>query len=91
MYKNMNDCDIIVNILKIVYGKKKIEILEHMIKNCDENLMFRGTYQDIMEAIDVSKPTIVDLFHTLKKHHLISREKNGLYRLNKKILPKEKL
>lgn len=90
MCKNVRNCEIISNILKVIYGKKKVEILEYMIKNCDENLFFRGTYKEIMESIDVSKPTIVALFSTLRKYHLLHKEKNGLYRLNKKILPKEK-
>lgn len=83
--KNSN-CTIVLNIIKEVYGAKKVQIIEHIVKNCDENLIFRGTYKEIMEAVDVSKPTVVALFSMLKKSHLLYKEKNGLYRLNRKIL-----
>ncbi len=80
-----NECKLTLNLLSHLYGYRKVQILRYICKNLDENFLFRGTYKDIMEATHASKPTIVELFRDMKNIHLIKKEKNGLYRLNKKI------
>lgn len=74
-----------LDMLSYLYGNKKVEILRYIAKNVDEDGFFRGTYKDICDATGASKPTVVALFGKMKNIHLIKREKNGLYRLNKKI------
>ncbi len=74
-----------LKMLSYLYGQKKVEILKYLCQNIDEELLFRGTYKDIMEATNASKPTVVSLFRDLKNIHLLKKEKNGLYRLNKKL------
>ncbi len=74
-----------LNILSYLYGYKKVQILRYICQNIDDELLFRGTYKDIMEATNSSKPTVVELFKDMKNIHLIKKEKNGLYRLNPKI------
>lgn len=83
-----NEYLLTLNMLSYLYGYKKVEILKYLAKNVDENLIFRGTYKDIMEATNASKPTVVSLFKDLKNIHLLKKEKNGLYRLNQKLNPK---
>lgn len=51
----------------------------------DKDLLFHGTYKDIMLATNASKPTVVSLFKDLKNIHLLKKEKNGLYRLSPKL------
>ncbi len=80
-----NQDKITLNILSYLYGYKKVEILKYLVQNLDEDFLFFGTYADIAKATDASKPTIVSLFKDLKNLHLIKKEKNGLYRLNKKL------
>lgn len=83
-----NELQLTLNILSYLYGRKKIEILKYLAKNIDENGLFYGTYKDIMEATNSSKPTVVSLFRDLKNIHLLKKEKNGLYRLNTKLIEK---
>lgn len=80
-----NECLLTLNILSYLYGYKKVEILKYIVKNMDENYLFRGTYKDIVQVTNASKPTVVSLFRDLKNIHLIKKEKNGLYRLNPKL------
>lgn len=80
-----NEYLLTLNMLSHLYGYKKVEILTFISKNVDENLLFRGTYKDIMDATNASKPTVVALFRDLKNIHLLKKEKNGLYRLNQKL------
>lgn len=85
MSTNIDKSKMLINTLNTLYGNKKIEVLKHLIANCDKDLIFRGTYEDIMRAVDVSKPTIVGLFRSLRKSHLLYKEKNGMYRFNQKL------
>ncbi len=80
-----NEYLLTLNMLSYLYGYKKVEILKYLSKNVDDELFYRGTYKDIMEATNASKPTVVALFKDLKNIHLLKKEKNGLYRLNLKL------
>ena len=55
-------------------------------KNIDEEYIFRGSYESIMEAIDVSKPTVVKTFAQLIETGLITKIKNKIYRLHPDII-----
>lgn len=80
-----NECLLTLNMLSYLYGYKKVEILKYLAKNMDKDLLFHGTYKDIMLATNASKPTVVSLFKDLKNIHLLKKEKNGLYRLSPKL------
>lgn len=85
MILNTPNCFATLRALSFLYGKKKVEVLFYIIKHCDNDLVFKGTYKQIMEDVCVSKPTIVELFKELKKHHLVKKEKNAYYKLSEKI------
>lgn len=70
----------LINALGLLLGGKKIEILQFLINHLDEENLFHGSYGDIMEAIDVSKPTVIRLFKDLIDAGALERVKNGLYR-----------
>ncbi len=82
--------EILIQILSNLYGQKKVQILQYMVKNMSEDGHFFGTIKDICEAVDVSKPTVVSLFNDMKCVHLLKKEKNGLYSLNSKLLTVKK-
>lgn len=63
-------------------GGKRVQIIEHIITNLDENLVFHGTYDDIAEELSASKPTVVSAFQSLLENEVLVRVKNGVYRLN---------
>lgn len=70
----------LINALGLLLGGKKIEILQYLINHLDADNLFHGSYGDIMEAIDVSKPTVIRLFKDLIDAGALERVKNGLYR-----------
>lgn len=78
--KEMQGCSFIVEGLAALIGGKKIEILKYIINNLDENKIFNGSYQDIIDNIGVSKPTVVHMFQQLMKVGILEKVKNKMYR-----------
>ena len=78
--KELQGCSYIVEGLAALIGGKKIEILKYIINNLDENKIFNGSYQDIIDSIGVSKPTVVHMFQQLIKVGILEKVKNKMYR-----------
>lgn len=63
-------------------GGKRVQIIEHIITNLDENFVFNGTYDEVAAALNASKPTVVGAFQSLIENEVLVRIKNGAYKLN---------
>ncbi len=88
--KELRGCAFIIEGLAALIGGKKIEILKYIINNLDENDIFHGSYQDIMDEVGVSKPTVVHMFKQLIKAGILEKMKNKMYKFtNKKLIGKE--
>jgi Mn-dependent DtxR family transcriptional regulator len=80
-----------VEALSILVGGKKIEILKYIINHLDQEHIFYGSYQDIMDDIGVSKPTVVNMFKQLIQAGVLEKIKNKVYRFqNTKFIKDEK-
>ncbi|MDX1808531.1 MAG: response regulator [Sulfurospirillaceae bacterium] len=87
--KELEDCSSIVESLSALVGGKKIEILKYIMNNLDEDHVFNGSYQDIMDNINVSKPTVVGMFKQLIKAGILEKLKNKMYKFtNKRLISK---
>ena len=78
--KELQGCLFIIEGLAALIGGKKIEILRYIINHLDENKIFNGSYQDIIDNIGVSKPTVVHMFQQLIKVGILVKVKNKMYR-----------
>lgn len=78
--QELQGCSYMVHALSVLVGGKKIEILKYVIDNLDEEHIFYGSYQDIMENIGVSKPTVVNMFKQLIQAGVLEKIKNKVYR-----------
>jgi len=81
--KEIEGCAHVVQSLAALVGGKKIEILKFIIENLDEENVFYGSYQDIMETLDVSKPTVVNMFKQLIGAGILEKVKNKVYRFKR--------
>ncbi len=81
--KEIEGCAHVVESLSALVGGKKIEILKFIIENLDEEKVFHGSYQDIMEALDVSKPTVVNMFKQLIGAGILEKIKNKVYKFKR--------
>lgn len=84
--RTISNQNLLINAISTFVGGKKIEIIRHLLKNIDEEFIFRGSYESIMEALDVSKPTVVKTFSQLMDTGLITKVKNKIYRLHPDII-----
>jgi len=78
--EELQDCTYMVDALSVLVGGKKIEILKYIINNLDKEHVFYGSYQDIMDNISVSKPTVVNMFKQLIQAGILQKIKNKIYR-----------
>ncbi len=80
-YKDeLNNKNTLLKILKTI-GGKRVQIIEHIFNNIDENNQFIGTYDDITLKLNASKPTVVNTFKVLIEDGILARVKNGHYEL----------
>lgn len=63
-------------------GGKKIEIIRYLFEHVDEESVFYGSYEDIMSALNVSKPTVVSTFKQLIEVGIVTKLKNKIYKVN---------
>jgi YesN/AraC family two-component response regulator len=89
--EELEGCSYMVEALSILVGGKKIEILKYIINHLDQEHIFYGSYQDIMDDIGVSKPTVVNMFKQLIQAGVLEKIKNKVYRFqNTKFIKDEK-
>jgi YesN/AraC family two-component response regulator len=81
--KEIEGCAHVVESLAALVGGKKIEILKFIIDRLDDENVFHGSYQDIMDALDVSKPTVVNMFKQLIGAGILEKVKNKVYRFKR--------
>ncbi len=81
--KEIEGCAHVVESLAALVGGKKIEILKYIIEKLDDENVFHGSYQDIMDALDVSKPTVVNMFKQLIGAGILEKVKNKVYRFKR--------
>lgn len=63
-------------------GGKKIEIIRYLFEHVDAKSVFYGSYEDIMAALNVSKPTVVSTFRQLIEVGIVTKLKNKIYKVN---------
>ena len=66
-------------IYKAIIGEKKVEIINLLVKSCDENGFIVVKISEICEKLDVSKPTVISTFKLLEEKKSFKRVKNGVY------------
>ncbi len=89
--EELQGCSYMVDALSVLVGGKKIEILKYIIDHLDSEHVFNGSYQDIMEDIGVSKPTVVNMFKQLIEAGVLDKIKNKVYRFqNTKFIKEDK-
>ena len=83
-----NELDSKNTLLKILrtIGGKRVQIIEHIFNNINEDNQFIGTYDDITAKLNASKPTVVNTFKVLIEDGILSRVKNGQYKLTDNLI-----
>lgn len=74
--------NLLINAISTFVGGKKIEIIRFLIEHCDPQNTFYGSYEDIIQNLNVSKPTIVKTFKQLISAGILFKVKNKVYRFH---------
>jgi len=77
----------IIKTISAVTDGKQVELIRFIIKNLDDDNMLNYSYTEIMERVDVSKPTVIKLFKQLSDLGILTKVQNGKYRFDESQLP----
>lgn len=73
--------DKLLGAINTFVGGKKIEIIRYLYTKADGEGIYRGSYEDIMAELNVSKPTVVSTFKQLIEVGLVKKIKNTVYQM----------
>ncbi len=76
----------IIKTISLVIDGKQVELVRFVLKNLDKDNLLHYSYNDIMEATGISKPTIIKLFKQLIEKGIFTKVQNGKYRFNPAVL-----
>ncbi len=77
----------IIKTISAVTDGKQVDLIRFIIKNLDDENILNYSYTDIMEKVDVSKPTVIKLFKSLSDQGILTKVQNGKYRFFETKLP----
>ncbi|WNY99880.1 response regulator [Sulfurospirillum sp. 'SP'] len=77
----------IIKTISAVTDSKQVEIIRFIIKNLDHENMLNYSYSEIMEQVDVSKPTVIKLFKQLGDQGILTKIQNKKYLFDETKLP----
>lgn len=77
----------IIKTISAVTDSKQVEIIRFIIKNLDHENMLNYSYSEIMEQVDVSKPTVIKLFKQLGDQGILTKMQNKKYLFDETKLP----
>ena len=77
----------IIKTISAVTDGKQVELVKFILKNLDEESMFNYSYGDIMDKIEVSKPTVIKFFRQLSEKGILTKIQNKKYFFNENKLP----
>ena len=77
----------IIKTISAVTDSKQVEIIRFIIKNLDNDNVLNYSYSEIMEQVDVSKPTVIKLFKQLGDQGILTKIQNKKYLFDETKLP----
>jgi len=77
----------IIKTISAVTDSKQVDLIRFIIKNLDEQNVLNYSYGDIMNRVNVSKPTVIKLFRQLSDLEILVKIQNAKYQFNSTKLP----
>ncbi len=85
--KEINNSYNMIKTISAVTDGKQVELVKFILKNLDDESMFNYSYGDIMNHVDVSKPTVIKFFRQLSEKGILTKIQNKRYFFNENNLP----
>jgi CheY-like chemotaxis protein len=84
--KKINHSNNIIKLISTVTDGKQVELVNFIINNINDENILNYSYNNIMQKINISKPTIIKIFKQLLDKNILIKIKNGKYYFNEKNL-----
>lgn len=81
MKKELDQKNFMLKMLNSI-GGKRVQIIEYVISHLDSDMLFHGTYDEVADAVGASKPTVVNAFQDMLTNNVLTRVRNGVYKMN---------
>ncbi|RXK00252.1 response regulator [Arcobacter sp. CECT 8986] len=76
----------VIKTISAITDSKQVDIIKYIINNLDNNNIFSASYSDIMDRINISKPTLIKLFKELAEKHILIKVQHKTYRFDENAL-----
>jgi len=76
----------IIKTISHVTDSKQVEIIKLIINSLDNEDIYEGSYSDIMNEVNISKPTLIKLFKELSAKEILTKVQHKKYRFNEQAL-----
>lgn len=76
----------IIKTISAVTDSKQVEVVNYIFDNLNDENMLITSYSEIMEKINISKPTLIKLFKELAEKNILTKVQHKTYRFESKAL-----
>ena len=80
--KELINNTLVFKIASVICESKQLEVIKMIVKNMDDEYTFSLSYNDIMNEIDISKPTLIKLFKDLQDKGVLQKLPKRKYKIN---------
>ncbi|WP_456471273.1 response regulator [Caminibacter sp.] len=80
--KELVNNTLVFKIASVICESKQLEVIKMIVKNMDDEYTFSLSYNDIMNEIDISKPTLIKLFKDLQDKEVLQKLPKRKYKIN---------
>jgi len=80
--KNSN----IIRTISAITDSKQVEVIRFIVESLNEKEQFLASYSDIMQEVNISKPTLIKLFKDLASKKILTKIAHKTYQFNKRAL-----
>lgn len=78
----------IIKIIGAVTDSKQVDVIKYIINNLNNDNEINTSYSEIMEIINISKPTLIKLFKELAQKGILTKVQHKTYRFDEQSLKK---
>jgi len=80
--KELINSTLLFKIASVICESKQLEVIKMIVKNMDDEYTFSLSYNDIMQDINISKPTLIKLFKDLQDKEVLQKLPKRKYKIN---------
>lgn len=72
----------IIKIIFLITENKQVDVIKYIINNLNEQNCFTSSYKEIMDVINISKPTLIKLFKQLLDSSILTKIDHKTYKFD---------